>query len=144
MSEDKTQNSLRECAWLSDPEWSDARAAGEKRFPRVLSQLEDLTTLRLLLDVDADLEWFRGHFPGNPVLPGVVQLHWAIGLAQSCFGYPDSPQEILRLKFKSIITPPKVVELALARPRPGEVQFDFSGPGQAYSQGRLKFAVSTQ
>jgi ApeI dehydratase len=144
MPNDEVQNSLRECAWLSDPEWSDARAAGEKRFPRVISQLEDLTTLRLLLDIDADLEWFRGHFPDNPVLPGVVQLHWAIGVAQTCFGYLDTPNEILRLKFKSIVTPPKIVELALSRPRTGEVQFDYTGLGQQYSQGRLKFAVNTQ
>ena len=124
--------------------WPETTAADQNRFPRVLSQIEDLTTLRLQLDVDTELEWFRGHFPGNPVLPGVVQLHWAICAAQTCFGYLDTPNEILRLKFKSIVTPPRVVELALSRPRTGEVQFDYVGLGQQYSQGRLKFAVNTQ
>lgn len=33
------------------------------------------------LDVDPNLEVFRGHFPGNPVFPGVLQIEAA---AQSC------------------------------------------------------------
>lgn len=35
------------------------------------------------LDVDADLDIFKGHFPGRPVLPGVILME-ALAQAASC------------------------------------------------------------
>ena len=30
------------------------------------------------IHIQSDLSWFVGHFPQQPVLPGVVQTHWAV------------------------------------------------------------------
>jgi 3-hydroxymyristoyl/3-hydroxydecanoyl-(acyl carrier protein) dehydratase len=109
------------------------------RVPPVQTREEDGERLRLRLAVGPDLDCFRGHFPGMPVLPGVVQLDWAIAAARDYFGLDASPMDIRRLKFKSVLTPPAEVDLVLAKTGPTTVQFSFSAGDVAYSEGRLHF-----
>jgi 3-hydroxymyristoyl/3-hydroxydecanoyl-(acyl carrier protein) dehydratase len=111
-------------------------------FPRVLSVLDESPCLRLSLDISPDLSWFRGHFPDMPVLPGVVQLHWAVIVARAVFELSDSPLEIKRLKFKKVVVPPQVIELAVSMQASNEIQFEFCTHDAQYSQGRLVFAES--
>ena len=114
------------------------------KFPNILSRVEDGDTRRFELDISEQLVWFQGHFPGYPILPGVVQLRWAVELSQKNYDLRSGPREIMRLKFKSIIVPPIVVELTLKQLGPAETQFGYTGNGQEYSQGRLIFAESEQ
>jgi len=114
--------------------------AGESNSqPGVLSWIQEQAQHRLLLDVVPELVFFQGHFPDNPILPGVTQLHWAAQYATNLFGFNDIPYEIKRLKFKSIIQPPTVVELLLERKQENEVQFQLSSSGQIHSTGCLVF-----
>ena len=113
-------------------------------FPTLKSRIEDGNTRRFEFEIAEDLIWFRGHFSGFPVLPGVVQLRWAVELAQENFGFKSGPREVMRLKFKSIVVPPITVELTLTQLAPGQVRFGYSGRGQEYSQGKLIFSESTQ
>jgi 3-hydroxymyristoyl/3-hydroxydecanoyl-(acyl carrier protein) dehydratase len=108
-------------------------------FPRAVSWLSGQSDHRFLLDVSTELFWFPGHFAGHPVLPGVVQLHWAACAAQVLFGHAEPPHRIDRLKFKKVVIPPEIVELKLQKPGPGEVQFEFSSRSQVHSEGRMKF-----
>ena len=108
-------------------------------LPRILSRSDDFPNHRLLLEISPELDCFQGHFPGNPVLPGVVQLHWAIIISLSLFGFRDAPLEIKQLKFKNVVTPPATLELTLRNPTEHEVLFEYASPGQLHSQGRLIF-----
>ena len=108
-------------------------------FPKVLSLQNDPDSLRLRLQITAELDCFRGHFPDEPVLPGVVQLHWAVLVAQARFDFQDVPAELKRLKFKKIVTPPQELELTVSRRSAREVQFNFDGPDGPSSEGRLVF-----
>ena len=114
------------------------------KFPKLISRVDDGSKRRFELDITEDLDWFQGHFPGFPVLPGVVQLRWAVDLSQENFGFEVGPHEVIRLKFKSIIVPPVAVELTLSQTGPTQVQFGYAGQGQEYSQGRLMFAERSQ
>lgn len=114
------------------------------RFPAILSQSTDRLRLDFELDIVNELIWFRGHFPGFPVLPGVVQLRWAVEMAQRHFGFTSSPHEVLRLKFKGIIVPPRAVQLTVLKTAPCEASFEYTGQGEIYSQGKLRFADSGQ
>ena len=114
------------------------------KFPEILAVINDGDTRRYELDISEQLFWFQGHFPGYPILPGVVQLRWAVELAQKNYDLRSVPREIMRLKFKSVIIPPAVVELTLTRLGPAEIQFGYADHEQEYSQGRLIFAETAQ
>ncbi len=108
-------------------------------FPRVMTLTGDESNVCARLDVSPDLACFRGHFPSQPVLPGVVQLHWAVQVAQACFAIESVPREIKRLKFKHIVVPPQELTLTVTRRGPLEIQFEFCSAATKNSEGRLLF-----
>jgi len=109
-------------------------------FPRVLSVSEEGSVNRVALEVSADLCWFRGHFPQRPVLPGIVQLHWAVLVCRHLYGFETSPHEVKRLKFKKVVIPPRTLELVVSKERQLEVLFSFSSLGDVNSEGRILFS----
>ena len=108
--------------------------------PCILSLISEPPRTSIGLGVPADLDWFRGHFPGQPVLPGIVQVHWAVLACRTVYGLPGSPREIKRLKFKRVVEPPAELELALARVGAHEAEFSFSNRGEPNSGGTLVFS----
>lgn len=135
---------LQACVWkvrsVRADFWGQFDAGLKQTFPQILSRLEDHPGNRLLIDVTPDLSCFQGHFPGKPILAGVTQLHWAVCVSCNLYGFNEVPAEVKRLKFKNIISPPRVVELNLSRAFENEVQFEFASLGQIHSQGRLVFS----
>ena len=110
------------------------------RFPRIVSLRSEPPAIRLCLEVSSKLRWFVGHFPEQPVLPGIIQVHWAVIVCRACFGFAGAPAEIKRLKFKRIISPPRTVDLLVARHDELEAQFSFGDANEQNSEGRLVFA----
>ena len=106
----------------------------------MLSEIEESGTHHLLLEVPTTLTWFSGHFPENPVLPGVAQLHWAVIASNAIFSTHKCPRESKRLKFKSVVVPPRVIELVLRKVGTDQVQFRFYSLRQDHSEGCLAFA----
>jgi acyl-coenzyme A synthetase/AMP-(fatty) acid ligase len=92
------------------------------------------------LVVPPDLFYLEGHFPGRPVLPGVVQLHWAIGLARRYLDPGPAFKGIEGLKFHRIIEPdvPVTLTLELAIPA-GKLHFRYESELGVHSQGRILF-----
>ncbi|MDQ1336437.1 MAG: 3-hydroxyacyl-[acyl-carrier-protein] dehydratase [Thermodesulfobacteriota bacterium] len=55
--------------------------------------------------VNADSPWFSGHFPGNPILPGIAQLGMVLDAIQE-FGHRECRvSEIKKVRFKQMIRP---------------------------------------
>lgn len=113
--------------------------AGAPGGPPVVSWISDSHRERLLLDVRPELVCFSGHFVGNPILPGVVQLHWAAIIAGTLFGYIGAPREIYRLKFRHIATPPCFIELQMEHLDASRVSFELVGHLHAHAQGVLAY-----
>lgn len=67
--------------------------------------------LRLLLP--PELFWFRGHFPGQPVLPGIAQIHWAQHYAQERLGVAGAFAGMQGIKFQTPATQSQLLELEL-------------------------------
>jgi 3-hydroxyacyl-[acyl-carrier-protein] dehydratase len=94
----------------------------------------------LTLAIAASLPYFRDHFPGQPMLPGVVQLGWAVRCAQDEFGIDAPVRRIGPLKFQHPIGPGDAVTLRLERQDAHTVAFTYDSPRGPYSNGRLAFA----
>jgi hypothetical protein len=95
----------------------------------------------LVLAVDPGLAAFRGHFPGEPILPGVVQVDWAIRFGTELFGDLGIFIGLEHLKFQQVIRPGETIELRLDHaPDPGRLTFRFLGGGLPRASGSVLFA----
>jgi acyl-coenzyme A synthetase/AMP-(fatty) acid ligase len=79
-------------------------------------KLLEKTAQRVLIEltVPSTLLYFDGHFHGCPVLPGVVQVDWAMHYGREHFDLPATFQGINALKFQQIIRADTPVQLELA------------------------------
>jgi len=93
-----------------------------------------------VLHVPADLAWFKGHFPTEPILAGIVQVRWAVEAARTLTGSAAGPASIQQLKFKAPIRPESIVDLTLAC-LDGAVTFAFRSAVGECSSGRLQYRV---
>jgi 3-hydroxymyristoyl/3-hydroxydecanoyl-(acyl carrier protein) dehydratase len=108
--------------------------------PEILARHRDGATISFQLRIPADLIHFRGHFPGFPLLPGVVQVDWAILLARRCFDLPGNFQRLSALKFMRVLQPGAEVTLLLEQHAAGELRFRYQEHGQVCSSGRIFFS----
>jgi 3-hydroxymyristoyl/3-hydroxydecanoyl-(acyl carrier protein) dehydratase len=105
---------------------------------RVLEQGDARVLLELT--VPADLLYFDGHFDVAPVLPGVVQVDWAIRYGQQHFGRAGSFAGIQTLKFQQMIRPEQPVRLELSRDAArGSLAFRYFSEAGAHASGRILF-----
>lgn len=88
----------------------DARPQGME----VLAQFVHDDVLHYELRVPATLVHFAGHFPGLPILPGVVQIDWAIALGADEWPDVRTIASIERLKFMAPVPPGAILRLTLA------------------------------
>lgn len=56
---------------------------------------------------------FAGHFPGLPILPGVVQIDWVVRLASEYVPGVRTLTSIDKLKFMAPVPPGAVLKLVL-------------------------------
>lgn len=92
------------------------------------------------LIVPEKLYFLQGHFPNRPVLPGVVQIHWAVELAKSSLGLNAAFKGIEALKFHRIIKPQTPLTLRLERAEAtGKLHFSYLSDLGMCSQGRILF-----
>ena len=89
-----------------------------------------------------DSEFFKGHFPGFPVLPGVAQLYVLCRFAGRAFGDFPPVAVYRRLKFQRIILPGREVEFAVSRRGEGSFEFSFSCANGPCSSGIVEGAAS--
>lgn len=113
--------------------------AERPRAPEQLGARCDATgEWRLALRVPHDLACFSGHFPTAPVLPGVLQVDWALRLGRERLALPPRFAGMEVLKFQQLVRPGDELELALRfDAERGKLYFGFTRDGAACSSGRI-------
>lgn len=80
--------------------------------------------------VAVDHPAFAGHFPGRPILPGVVLLGWAVEMLGDALGRPLPSCEIASAKFLRPVGPGATLSIRLTGDTRGPWRFDiFDGEG---------------
>lgn len=104
---------------------------------RVVREGSDGVTVDFL--VAADSPAFDGHFPGNPILPGVVQIHWAMHFANELLDFDINRFESIKnLKFKQPIEPKTWLKLNLVTAACGHtLRFSYSSKRGIHSSGLI-------
>ena len=87
-----------------------ARAEGFE----MLSEVVASDAIHYELHVPRSLVHFRGHFDGFPILPGVVQVDWAVRLASANISELRAVESIEHLKFTAPVSPGTTMRLTLS------------------------------
>ncbi|MBE7636519.1 AMP-binding protein [Sneathiella sp. P13V-1] len=113
------------------------------RFEEISQQVSE-NEIEIVLNLPADLDYFQGHFTDTPILPGVVQIHWAAEQIAKHFAIKGNPTKIDKLKFKKLIFPETEVQFLLTRKSETKFSFHFQsrrsdGSSEEHSSGLLSY-----
>jgi len=112
--------------------------APRPKAPQVLEQVDADGEWSLQLAVPPDLAYFSGHFPRAPVLPGVVQVEWALSLGQQLMDLPAKFAGMEVLKFQQLVRPGDEIQLHLRfDPVRGKLYFAYRNETATCSSGRI-------
>jgi 3-hydroxymyristoyl/3-hydroxydecanoyl-(acyl carrier protein) dehydratase len=108
--------------------------------PHIISLTQDADKIFMQLRVPRELGYFEGHFPEVPILPGIVQIDWAIQFAAQHFSVTAPVRRVKGLKFQQVIYPAQLLELELAyEPANKKLAFRYSSENSKHSAGAIIF-----
>ncbi|WP_428195219.1 3-hydroxyacyl-ACP dehydratase [Aliivibrio kagoshimensis] len=92
----------------------------------------------LTLHIDDDIVDFKGHFPQQPILPGVTQIDWAIYYAAGLLGAPTQFMGMEVIKFQNAILPNLRLQLHLSwLAEKNKLYFHYLSADGVHSSGRI-------
>ena len=97
----------------------------------------------IVLHVPNQLTWFKGHFPDQQVLPGVVQIDWAGKFGKVLFAHSGAFVQMTNVKFKTMVMPETTMTLELINDADkGTIKFHFFNESASFSMGCFKFKTA--
>ncbi len=110
--------------------------------PEILKQEQIEGEWHLDLSVPPDLAYLSGHFPTAPVLPGVVQVDWALAIGQRLLDLPPKFAGMEVLKFQQLVRPGDRISLSLRfDAERSKLYFAFRNGDAPCSSGRILLEV---
>ena len=107
-------------------------------LPEIDSVEAGAATATFKIRVPPALEHFRGHFPGFPILPGVVQLDWAVRFGRLHFEGLGESRGVDNFKCQALVFPEAELTLELRRDETG-LHFRYFDAQRTYSSGKILF-----
>lgn len=89
------------------------------------------------VSTDAESPWFSGHFPGDPILPGIAQLHMVTECVERALGKPLLLKNLARVKFKQLIRPGDILDIHAVAAKKDNYSFSIQHNNAQVCSGRL-------
>lgn len=106
-------------------------------LPEIESERIEGDKAEFEMRLQPELKWFEGHFPGQPILPGVAQLHIASVLGERIWGIAFPGHDMSRVKFRRVMQPEERVSLSLTR-KDLRLDFQYVSGGEIVASGTLR------
>ena len=92
--------------------------------------------------IPADHPAFAGHFPGQPIVPGVVLLDETLQAIAARSGVSVERCTLVAVKFKAAVQPGQAITLRFAFVGPNSVRFELTSADRTVANGTLSVAVA--
>jgi 3-hydroxymyristoyl/3-hydroxydecanoyl-(acyl carrier protein) dehydratase len=116
-------------------------ASAGSRGPLVLAETRSARRLERALRVPADLAALDGHFPGAPLVAGVVQLGWVMQAASALAGCALTARGFEGVRFRDALAPEQELRLAVEISEAGDLaRFRLDAGERVFAAGRVRLA----
>ncbi len=92
--------------------------------------------MKVRLDLPSPHPALEGHFPGEPILPGVVLLDEALHAIETAFG-AEGPWRIGAVKFVGAVAARPALVLDYERSASGAIRFTLTDGGRPVAAGTM-------
>ncbi len=81
--------------------------------------------------------WFRGHFPEEPILPGIAQIQIVLDTVKKAFDNPLRLLTINRVRFKQKVRPGDLIGVIVAKKEKGGYAFRIVSNEEIVASGSM-------
>ncbi|MDO8948061.1 MAG: hypothetical protein Q7U88_13030 [Desulfocapsaceae bacterium] len=105
------------------------------------AELDDNDAVVAQVTTDQQSSWYCGHFPDDPILPGIAQLHMVSATIAKVLQKDLILQSLTRIKFKKLIRPGDVLDIhAAPDKKKNQFAFRITSDQEAVCSGTLTLA----
>ncbi len=106
--------------------------------PEVFEEIRGDDFIEWSCEVPQELSCFAGHFPDLAVVPGVLQLDWAMDLAGRLLGRTPRVAEVESLKLRAALWPGSRFAIRVRASSDTRVDFEIRGDDAVHATGRVR------
>ena len=111
--------------------------------PDLIKKTQSAARLEQRVRVPETLAYLEGHFPGHPIVPGVVQVQWVLEAATAWLGRRPVVRRMDAIKFKTPLLPGRTFSLVIEQAQSDTealLRFSLKDGETLFSSGRLVLA----
>ena len=113
----------------------------ETKWPVILDEVLVDQQCKISICIPSELIYFQGHFTNAPILPGIVQIHWAEAFGRRIFSIDIPFQRLEVIKFQKLIFPNNKLTITLNYDNSKKrLSFMYKSKKGVHSSGRISFA----
>ena len=110
------------------------------KWPRIVNQELVEGNLTLSCQIPSELIYFAGHMEGRPILPGIVQVHWAEHYGRKMLPVSGRFDRLEVVKFNQVVLPMYELTLSISFNEANrKLSFRYESERGVHSSGRICF-----
>ncbi len=114
-------------------------------YSYIETKLTDDGEIRAAVTTDDQSPWYHGHFPGDPILPGIAQLNMVTTTISKVLQKELVLQSLGRVKFKQLIRPGEILNIhAVNGKNQNNYSFTITCKHQEVCSGRLVLTLKKE